>query len=65
MKKILPILLCLVVIIAVFTVIKRNNQPEVPTAEITGETSFVSVPGTVEKEIKIIPYITVTKRINT
>lgn len=53
MKKILPILLCLVVIIAVFTVIKRNKQPEVPTAEITGETSFVSVPGTVEKEIKI------------
>lgn len=53
MKKLLPVIFCLSVIIAIFAIAKHNREPEIPTVEITGETSLVSHGDTIQKEIKI------------
>lgn len=53
MKKLLPLIIVLAVIIAIFAIAKRNKEPEIPTVEISGETSVVSPTDTVQKEIKI------------
>lgn len=53
MKKLLPVIFCLSVIIAIFAIAKHNREPEIPTVEITGETSLVSHGDEIQKEIKL------------
>lgn len=53
MKKLLAIFLCLVVIVAIFTVAKKDKEPDAPTAEITGETSMNTPADEILHEIKI------------
>lgn len=53
MKKILPVFLCLVIIVAIFAALRKNDEPTVPTAEITGGTSLSPSYDEIKKEIKI------------
>ncbi len=53
MKKLLPLIIVLSVIIAIFAIAKKNKEPETPTADYTAETSAVSSISTPEKEIRI------------
>lgn len=53
MKKLIPILLCLVIFIGIFIALKKDKEPSIPTDEITGETSLVSDSQEVKREIKL------------